>query len=245
MSSELFLLRWNNHQSNLIDVFSKLLEQDAFVDVSISCNDGSSFSAHRLVLSACSNYFQEILVNLPCEHPVIILKDVSPDEMEALLKFMYKGEVNVAQSDLSSLLNLAKCLQIKGLADVTSDAKAQAQILCKSPNDKTEPKTEVNLPIKKDDDNIAGDKIKKASEKPSVIPTSDAPPFGLQGIPPVIASHGATVPNFLSSPNFLPLHPQHFPFPVDKEMLGQVFPPVHNLQETKEKLKVSKLIKTK
>lgn len=31
--------------------------QDAFVDVTLAC-DGKSFSAHKVVLSACSPYFQ-------------------------------------------------------------------------------------------------------------------------------------------------------------------------------------------
>lgn len=33
--------------------------QDAFVDVTLAC-DGKSFSAHKVVLSACSPYFQVI-----------------------------------------------------------------------------------------------------------------------------------------------------------------------------------------
>lgn len=51
----------------------------------------------------------------PCQHPVVILKDVKHSEIVALLRFMYQGEVNVRQEDLSSFLKMAQMLQIKGL----------------------------------------------------------------------------------------------------------------------------------
>lgn len=51
----------------------------------------------------------------PCQHPVIILKDIKHAEIVALLRFMYQGEVNVRQDDLPSFLKMAQMLQIKGL----------------------------------------------------------------------------------------------------------------------------------
>lgn len=51
----------------------------------------------------------------PCQHPVIILKDVKHTELVALLKFIYQGEVNVRQDDLPNFLKVAQMLQIKGL----------------------------------------------------------------------------------------------------------------------------------
>jgi len=46
---------------------------------------------------------------------VIILKDVKYEEVLALLRFMYQGEVNVKQEDLPTFLKVAQMLQIKGL----------------------------------------------------------------------------------------------------------------------------------
>lgn len=54
--------------------------------------------------------------NTPCKHPVIVLKDVLPDELEALLSYMYDGVVSVAQNDLARLIKAAELLRIKGLA---------------------------------------------------------------------------------------------------------------------------------
>ena len=113
-----YCLRWNNHQHNLLSVFEDLLNHEAFVDVTIAC-DGLNLKAHKMVLSACSPYFQSMFYNTPDKHPVVFLKDVRYDEMKALLEFMYRGEVSVDQENLSSLLKVAEGLKIKGLADVS------------------------------------------------------------------------------------------------------------------------------
>merc|ERR1711892_739480 len=112
-----YCLRWNNHQHNLLSVFEDLLNHEAFVDVTISC-DGLNLKAHKMVLSACSPYFQSMFYNTPDKHPIVFLKDVRYDEMKALLEFMYRGEVSVDQENLSSLQKVAEGLKIKGLADV-------------------------------------------------------------------------------------------------------------------------------
>jgi len=120
-----YCLRWNNHQHNLLSVFEDLLNHEAFVDVTIAC-DGLNLKAHKMVLSACSPYFQSMFYNTPDKHPVVFLKDVRYDEMKALLEFMYRGEVSVDQENLSSLLKVAEGLKIKGLADVSESHSALA-----------------------------------------------------------------------------------------------------------------------
>ncbi|KAK7037725.1 hypothetical protein SK128_024661 [Halocaridina rubra] len=116
MNQDQFLLKWNNHQNNFVEVFSYLRTQDAFVDVTLAC-DGKSFSAHKVVLSACSPYFQTLFQTNPCKHPIVFLKDVKGQELEALIEFIYKGEVSVSQSELASLISTAENLKIKGLAE--------------------------------------------------------------------------------------------------------------------------------
>lgn len=48
----------------------------------------------------------------------MILRDVKYRDMEALLRFMYNGEVSVSNEQLPSVLHTARMLQVKGLADV-------------------------------------------------------------------------------------------------------------------------------
>ena len=69
-----------------------------------------------MVLIVCSEYFEEIFERTKCNHPFIVIKDIQPSEIEALLNYMYKGEVNVLQELLPGLIKAAEALKIKGLA---------------------------------------------------------------------------------------------------------------------------------
>lgn len=115
-----FCLRWNNYQSNLTNVFDQLLQNGTFVDVTIAC-DGHTLKAHKIVLSACSPYFQSMLAENKCKHPIVILKDVQWPELRAVVDFMYKGEINVYQEQIGPLLRVAETLKVRGLADVSNE----------------------------------------------------------------------------------------------------------------------------
>lgn len=110
-----FCVRWNSHLGSLGAAFPQLLAGQRFVDVTLAC-EGHQLHCHRLVLAACSSYFESILAENPCKHPVIILpRDIKLWEIQALVDFMYKGEVNVTQAGLPNLLKCAESLRIRGL----------------------------------------------------------------------------------------------------------------------------------
>lgn len=120
LGSQRFCLRWNNHQSNLLSVFDQLLHDEAFVDVTLAV-EGQFLRAHKMVLSACSPYFQTLFVGHPDKHPIVILKDVPYADMRSLLDFMYRGEVSVDQDRLTAFLKVAESLRIKGLTEVNEE----------------------------------------------------------------------------------------------------------------------------
>lgn len=134
-----FCLKWNLHPTNLIRNLTEMVAAQQIVDVTIAC-DGSSIRAHKIILSACSNYFKELFLANPCKHPIVILKDVRINEMKAIVDFMYRGEVNVAQSQLSSLLKTAEILRVKGLTEVTTASGVDIEaILIADEKDEREP----------------------------------------------------------------------------------------------------------
>ncbi|KAL1130650.1 hypothetical protein AAG570_011892 [Ranatra chinensis] len=122
--SEQFSLRWNNFQANVTSGFESLLEGEELVDVTLAV-DGRLLRAHKLVLSICSPYFKEMFKINPCQHPIVILKDVGYQEMEGLIQFMYRGEVSIAQEHLPDFLRAAELLSIKGLAANDSEVIVQ------------------------------------------------------------------------------------------------------------------------
>ncbi|XP_011176743.1 protein bric-a-brac 1 [Zeugodacus cucurbitae] len=110
-----FCVRWNSHLGSIGAAFPQLLAGQRFVDVTLAC-EGHQVHCHRLVLAACSSYFDSILAENPCKHPVIILpSEIKLWEIQALVDFMYKGEVNVTQAGLPQLLRCAEQLRIRGL----------------------------------------------------------------------------------------------------------------------------------
>lgn len=131
MTVQQYCLRWNNHQPNFISVFSSLLSNQSLVDVTLAA-EGKHLQAHKVVLSACSSYFQVILKTTfiwiiiemfwfqslftinPCKHPIVILKDVKFLDLKVMVDFMYHGEVNVSQEQLPCILKTAEMLKIKG-----------------------------------------------------------------------------------------------------------------------------------
>ncbi|XP_069997012.1 longitudinals lacking protein, isoforms H/M/V isoform X11 [Penaeus vannamei] len=115
MGDGMLSLYWNNHKATFCHILATLREKERYTDATLAC-DGKFYPVHKLVLSTCSEYFENMFEHTPCKHPIIVLKDVKPDELEALLSYMYAGVVSVAQNDLARLIKAAEMLQIKGLA---------------------------------------------------------------------------------------------------------------------------------
>jgi len=140
-----FCLKWNNYQLSLTSAFKHILEEEDFVDVTLSAG-GNNLKAHKVVLSACSSYFRDLLKGISLwQHPVLVLKDVRFLELQSILEFVYLGEVNVEQDRLESFLKTAELLRIKGLTDGLHSDKADKQVV-KPNKEKSPPKLPVLKP---------------------------------------------------------------------------------------------------
>ncbi|XP_043221336.1 broad-complex core protein isoforms 1/2/3/4/5-like isoform X2 [Amphibalanus amphitrite] len=117
-----FCLRWNDYRSSVTAAFEGLRQDEELLDMTLCC-EGKKIKAHRVMLSACSPFFRELLKENPCQHPVFMLRDVSYRDLWSAIEFVYKGEVNVRQADLATFLKTAEMLQLRGLTE--EDGKGQ------------------------------------------------------------------------------------------------------------------------
>ncbi|XP_017876648.1 zinc finger and BTB domain-containing protein 14-like isoform X2 [Ceratina calcarata] len=115
MGEKTFNLTWNNHLANLSGLFEGLYKSGSLTDTTLACQ-GGMLRAHRLVLAACSPYFERVFKEHYGEQPILILKGVAVEEMECLLDFMYRGSIDVAEEHLPSLIKTATDLEIRGLS---------------------------------------------------------------------------------------------------------------------------------
>ena len=117
--SEKFSLKWNDFDTNVSKSFGRLRNEDYLHDVTLVGDDYTQIPAHKLVLSACSTFFQETLKrsNKIQSHTVLCLEGLSKQDLDNVLNYMYNGEVNIYQEDLDRFLAVAQRLKLEGLLE--------------------------------------------------------------------------------------------------------------------------------
>ena len=114
-SSEKFCLKWNDFSENFMSNLSQLRTDNDLQDVTLICEDGTQIEAHKVVLTAGSSFFRNTLKNRKKENLIIYMRGLKSSDLDAILDFLYHGEVKIVQDDLDSFLSLAEELQLKGL----------------------------------------------------------------------------------------------------------------------------------
>ena len=108
-SSEKFCLKiMSPSQDNVTKSFSKLRQESGLFDVTLVGSDQKQLSAHRLVLSACSDFFKTIFHSNTHSHPLLYLDGVDHAEINLMLDYIYQGEVQIYQEHLDRFLEVAK-----------------------------------------------------------------------------------------------------------------------------------------
>ena len=113
--SEKFCLKWNDFHTNVTKKFSSFKGDTDFSDVTLVSEDQKQFSAHKIVLSSCSEYFKNILKQNKHAHPLLCLADLSFDDLTNVIEYIYLGEVEIFQEDLDRFLHVAQRLNLDGL----------------------------------------------------------------------------------------------------------------------------------
>lgn len=101
-----------------------LREDIRFCDVEIIAG-GRVFNAHRIVLSASSAYFEAMFrpdLGL-CEgkQKSVVLHSIDPNILQALVDFIYTGQIKIEQHNVQELLAAGDMLQIPDVVDSCCD----------------------------------------------------------------------------------------------------------------------------
>ena len=122
MECESYNLEWAEFNSYTSKTFRELLASQDFTDVTLVCDDDAEgLRAHKVILSACSPFFNRILKKSDHNHPLVYLSDVNLNELKAIVNFMYLGQTNVEQQHLQKFLKVAGKLQVRGLTENKKD----------------------------------------------------------------------------------------------------------------------------
>ena len=118
----LFSLSWAEFSSNITETCKALKKCGQMTDVTLVCDDGE-ITAHKLILYGGSNFFKSVLTKINHQHPLIYMKGVEIKPLEAIIEFLYNGEVNIAEEDLKVLLDTADDLEVRGLSQKEKDKR--------------------------------------------------------------------------------------------------------------------------
>ena len=105
------MLKLNQLQRNY---FKDLRSEEDFFDVTLVSTDQVQMHAHKVVLSASSEFFKAILSQNKHSHPIVCLDGVSSTNLEHLLDYIYCGEISVFQNELDDFLLLTNRFKLDG-----------------------------------------------------------------------------------------------------------------------------------
>ena len=114
-------LNWEEFSKKSFNTIKHLRTSKDFADVTLASSDGEQVKAHKFILAAASPVFQKILIKDKVAHPIIYMRGVALPALEALVEFLYSGEVDMDVEHLESFLNIARELGLEGLLEEQGD----------------------------------------------------------------------------------------------------------------------------
>ena len=121
-------LKWEGFEDNVMSAFARFRDVSDFSDVTLVCEDGQQLDAQRVVLSASSTFFMNILTKTKHPNPVIFMRGITLADLTAIVDFLYFGEAKVFQENLDDFLALAQDLGLEGLMGTESSEEGEMDV---------------------------------------------------------------------------------------------------------------------
>ena len=166
-----YLMKVDDFDANFVSSLGLLRDSEEFFDVTLVSDDEIPIQAHKVVLSASSPFFRNVLKFNKNRSPLLYIRGVNNTVLINVVEFLYKGEATVAEKDLEDFLKLSKDLKITGLGEdekvIISDSADHSIV-------EEEKVKHTNLKLTSQKENV---KWKKDSQQPQLKDMDDADNF--------------------------------------------------------------------
>jgi len=140
-----------SHAEHVAELLYEMMKTKNHSDVTLVCDDNRKIQAHKSVLSACSDVFRRIFIDINPYDSTILLSDIQHQEMESILKFMYLGVTSFSQKRMKYFFNVAKNLEIKAILNSMKFEKSKQTQSDDDSNDTDQLESETFLDDEKGD----------------------------------------------------------------------------------------------
>ena len=118
MEEQNFHFKLNNFQSNVLQSFSFMRNQTVFQDVTLVTDDRHHVSANKVILSASSEYFRDILMKVNHPRTLLCLEGVGFEVLNNILDYIHCGEILIPQNAIKEFLKVSQRFKLEGLFGV-------------------------------------------------------------------------------------------------------------------------------
>ena len=150
------------------------MDDQNFTDVTLATVDDQQIKAHKVILSALSPVFRNILLRNPHQNPLIYLMDVQYYDLKLLLQYIYHGECQVTNEELMNFIKIGEKLQINGLTELSKKPETAP------PKQIEKPADNINDPLlvehSQDLGNVSEDRAVRRQESVNNTQVMDIPP---------------------------------------------------------------------
>ena len=114
--SEKAHLKFNQFQNFLGQAQVKMMNNE-FCDITLVSGDNKKIEAHRVILSASSAFFKNILAGEKHANPLIFMRGVYSEDLEALIEFICCGETKLLKEQVDSFVKLITDIELFGVTE--------------------------------------------------------------------------------------------------------------------------------
>lgn len=115
---QVLVYRPEDHTGHAFDSLIEMRRSNRLCDVIVKVGS-LTMNAHRVILAACSPYFNAMFSseNIESQQGVVHFKEFSPDAIKSLIEFCYNSCITIDTSNVQDILPVANLFEMRGVVD--------------------------------------------------------------------------------------------------------------------------------